>query len=86
MATREEIREGIEKFVSKAYWYEGKKNIVEDTTDRLIKYLHENNVVIKVDYKVKFSSPIPAGTELARIEPLIKGGSNETKSLPSSRM
>ena len=49
MATREEIREGIEKFVSEAYWYEGEKNMVVDITSRLVNYLHSQGVVIKVD-------------------------------------
>jgi len=49
MTKQQEIKEGIEKFVSEAYWYEGEKNIVADITDRLVRYLHDNGVVRKSD-------------------------------------
>ena len=52
MTKQEEIRSGIEKFVSEAYWYEGEKNIVTDITKQLISYLHSQGVVIKVDKKL----------------------------------
>ena len=48
MTKQEEIREGVEKFVSEAYWYEGKKNVVESITNELLQYLHSQGVVLKV--------------------------------------
>lgn len=33
---RPELEKEIEKLVSKAYWYEGKKNIVADITDQIL--------------------------------------------------
>ena len=49
MTKQEEIREGVEKLVSKAYWYEGKKNVVVSITKEIISYLADNNCVLKVD-------------------------------------
>ena len=49
MTKQKEIREGIAGFVSKAYWYEGKKNIVVSVTGELIAYLHSSGCVLKVE-------------------------------------
>ncbi len=49
LVKRYTIREGIEKFVSEAYWYEGHENKVVDITARLVNYLHSQGVVFKVD-------------------------------------
>ena len=44
-----DIREGVEKFVSKAYWYEGEKNIVVDITAKIFSYLKSEGVVRLAD-------------------------------------
>ena len=62
--TKEELREGIEHLLA-TFTGEG------DFTTELLDYLHSVGVVIKADYTVKYSTAIPAGTELAAVESLI---------------
>lgn len=63
MTKQEEIREGMEKLVSEAYWYEGKRNIVVDIAKKMLLYLHSQGVVLKVDrelpetWRVTYSDP-----------------------------
>ena len=49
MTKQEKIRRRVEKFVSKAYWYEGKKNVVVSITNEILSYLHSQDVVIRTD-------------------------------------
>lgn len=44
----------------------------KDAYKCLMKCLGELGVVIKGDYKIKYSTAIPAGTDLVAVEPLIK--------------
>jgi len=44
MTRQEKIQDGVEKLVSKAYWYEGEKNIVVDITKEILSYLHSQGI------------------------------------------
>ena len=45
---QQKISDGVEKFVSEAYWYEGKKNIVVDITKKILVYLASEGAVLRV--------------------------------------
>ena len=52
MTIQDKIKEGIERLVSKAYWYEGEKNIVLDITNEMLVYLASKGAVIQVEKEI----------------------------------
>lgn len=73
MTRQEKIREGVWMWLLQMITRNrGGEKIGGEQLDALFQFLASEGVVLKTGYTIKYSTSIPAGTELVAVEPLIE--------------